>query len=244
MIRMLLTCIGLTLVVAVAIAPPVSATANDLTDLQRAFATFIDTKQMRIDAVPDLYPGGYARISIQARKANVGGMVVDEAWFRLVGVSLDPTALKRGELRILELRDSSMHVKASMKSLADYFQRGDGIKEVQLWSDGDYLYCRGTVPLSGVPTKVYVKGFFAVGGTKDVYFYIDNMRVNGLPMFSPLLRKWEQDINPVFSQAQWPITFKIRGLKMTQEWFIVSSQPNASSPCAFCTGGESPSVSP
>lgn len=228
----------------VALVPAVHAAAEDEADLRRAFATFIDAKQLRLDVVPDLYPGGYARISIQAKRANLGGMIVDEAWFRLVGVSLDPAALKQGELRISEIRDSSMHVKASIKSLEGYFQRSDGIKDVKLWSDGDYLYCRGTIPVAGVSTRVYLKGFFAVGGTKEVYFYIDDLRVNGLPMFSPLLRKWEHDINPVFSQTLWPVTFKIRALKMTKEWFIVSSQPNLTSPCAFCTGGESTNVAP
>lgn len=234
---------GIVLAVAL-LVPPVVAAPDDEADLRRAFASFIGAKELRLDTVPDIYPGGYARISIYAKRANLGGMIVDEAWFRLVGVTLDPAALKRGELRISDVRDSAMHVKASIKSLEEYFQQGNPIKDIKLWSDGEYLYGQGTVPLGGLLAKVYLKGFFAVGGTKDVYFYIYDLRVNGLPIFSPLIKKWEEQINPVFSQMLWPVTFKIRALKMTPEWFVVSSQADPNAPCLFCTGGDAPAVAP
>jgi len=233
-----------TVLAIVVLVPAVPAPADEGADLRRAFSRFISAKELRFDTVPDIYSGGYARISIYARRASVGGMIVDEAWFRLVGASLDPAALRRGELRILDVRDASMHVRASIKNLEEYFQQGDAIKDIKLWSDGEYLYGRGTVPLIGVPARVYLKGSFEVGGTKDVYFHITDLRVNGLPMFSPLIRKWERDINPVFKQTDWPITFKIRGLRMTSEWFVVSSQPDLNAPCDFCSGFESPHVRP
>jgi len=194
--------------------------------------------------VPDLYPGGYARISLYAKHATLGGMLVDEAWFRLVGASLDPEALRRGELRLLDVRDTAMHARASIKSLEAYFRRGNPVQDIRLWSDGVFLYGQGTVPVRGVLARVYLKGFFAVGGTREVYFYIDDLRINGLPMLVPLIRRWEQDINPVFTQALWPVTFKIRALRMTKEEFVVSSQPDPTAPCAFCTGGDAPSVAP
>lgn len=232
--------LAIAVLVIVVLVPAVPAPAEDGGDLRRAFSRFISAKELRFDTVPDIYPGGYARISIYARRANVGGMIADEAWFRFVGASLDPDALRRGELRILEVRDASMHVRASIKNLEEYFQKDDAIRDIKLWSDGEYLYVRGIVALIGVPTKVYLKGSFEVGGTKDVFFRIDDLRVNGLPMFTPLIRKWERDINPVFKQTDWPVTFKIRGLRMTREWFVVTSLPGLNAPCDFCWGFESP----
>lgn len=236
--------IAASILAMVVLGSPAGAAADGEADLRRAFSSFIAAKELRFDTVPDLYPGGYARISVYAKQASLGGMIVDEAWFRLVGVSLDPAALGRGELRILDIRDSAMHIRASIKSLEEYFTQGNPIKDIRLWSDGEYLYGQGTVPLSGVFTRVYLKGFFAVGGTKEVYFYIQDLRVNGLPLFFPLIRKWEQDINPIFSQALWPVTFKIRALKMTKDWFVVSSQPDPNAPCSYCTGGDAPTVAP
>lgn len=236
--------IAASILAVVVLGSPGGAAPEGEADLRRAFGSFIAANELRFDTVPDLYPGGYARISVHAKRASLGGMIVDEAWFRLVGVSLDPAALRRGELRILDIRDSAMYIRASIKSLEEYFTQGNPIKDIRLWSDGEYLYGQGTVPLNGVLTRVYLKGFFAVGGTKEVYFYIQDLRVNGLPLFFPLIRKWEQDINPIFSQALWPVTFKIRGLKMTKEWFIVSSQPDPNAPCSYCTGGDAPTVAP
>lgn len=219
--------------------PAGSAPADDAGDLRRAFSRFIASKDLRFDTVPDLYAGGYARISIYARRATLGGMVADEVWFRLVGASLDPEALRRGELLLLDVRDSAMHVRASLKNLEEYFHRDDAIRDIKLWSDGQYLYIRGTVALLGVPTRVYLKGSFELNGTKDVYFRIDDLRVNGLPMLSALIKKWERDINPVFRQTDWPVTFQIRALRMTSEWLILSSQRNLDARCDFCWGYES-----
>jgi len=231
--------------VAAALGSAASAAPDPEADLRRAFGTFIKARQMRIDAVPDLYPGGYARISLYVRQADLGGMVVDEAWFRLIGASLDPEALRQGELRVLDLRDSAMHLRASLRNLEAYFQhQGDAIKDIRLRSDGQFLYAEGTIPLAGAPVRVHLKGFFVVGGTKDVYFYIEMLTINGLPVLYPLIRKWEQEINPVFTQALWPITFKIRSLRMTADAFVVSSQADAGAPCLFCTGGDAPTVAP
>lgn len=221
-----------------------STAAQTDPDLRRAFGNFLQTKDVRVDSVPDLYAGGYARISVYARNASLGSMVVDEVWFRLVGVTLDPAALQQGTLRILDTRDTFMHARATIKNLEEYFRAGNPIKDIRLRSDGEYLYMEGTVPLVGVLTKVWLKGFFQVGGTKEVYFYINDLRLNGLPVFDPLIRTLEAKYNPVLTQATWPVTFKIRALKMTKEWFVVSSQPDPNAPCAYCTGGEEPNVSP
>src|SRR3989304_3553600 len=76
-----------------AAAPP----ARDHAKPRRAFGSFIAAKEMRFDIVPDLYPGGYARISLYAKKASLGGLLVDEGWFRFVGGAPDVAALQRGE---------------------------------------------------------------------------------------------------------------------------------------------------
>lgn len=210
--------------------------------LRKAFGSFITAQDLRFDVVPDIYPGGYARISVYARKADLGGMVVDEAWFRLTGASLDPEALRRGELRVLELRDSAMHVRASLRSLEAYFQQGNGVRDVRLWSDGDHLFGQGVVPLVGVPARVSFKGSFAVGGTREVYFRISDLRLNGLPVLAPIVRRFEEDINPVFSQERWPVTFRIRALRMSREEFVVSSQADPAAPCSFCLDVDRPGV--
>jgi hypothetical protein len=217
---------------------------DDQAALRRAFARFIAAKEMRLDVVPDLYPGGYARISVYAKKAKLGGMLVDEVWFRLVGASLDVPALERGDLVIRETRDTALHARASIKRLEEYFQEGNPVKDIRLWSDGEYLYGRGTVPFAGAMARVYLRGFFAVGGTKDVYFYVDNLQVNGLPMLAPLIKKWENEINPILNQTDWPVTFKLRTLKMTKDSLVISSQADPEAPCHFCTGGDAATVTP
>ena len=40
------------------------------------------------------------------------------------------------------------------------------------------------------------------------------------------------------------MTFKIRALKMTREWLVLSSQADPKAPCHFCTGGDAAPVAP
>ncbi len=72
---------------------------------------------MRMDVVPDIYEGGYARVSVYAQQAAVGGMRVDEMWIRLVGVSFDPAELNRGVLRVLGVRDSGVFGKLNLQNV-------------------------------------------------------------------------------------------------------------------------------
>lgn len=230
------------LLAALAIAVPAHSQTEP--DLQRMFAGMLKTQDVRIDSVPDIYPGGYARISVYARKASMGGVIVDEVWMRVVGATLDVAALRRGELRITDYRDSSIHVRLTWKGLQDYFVSINAFKDIRLWSDGEFVYGEGTVPLGEVPAKVWLKGFFVVGGTKDVYFYIYNMRVNGLPVFDPIIRVLEGKYNPVLTQSLWPVTFPLRSLKMNKDMAVISSLADATAPCAFCTSGDAPVVNP
>ncbi len=234
--------IGVITVIVLGLAAGVAAQTE--ADLQQAFSAFFRTNDVRIDSVPDLYPGGYARVSVYARKASLGGLVVDEVWMRLVGMTVDVEALRQGTLRVTDYRDTALHARASIKSLEEYFLAGNAFKDIRLWSDGAYLFGEGTVPYNGQPIKIWLKGFFAVGGTKEVYFYVDNIRVNGWPMPTFLIRKLETEFNPVLSQNTWPVTFKIRSLKMTQDVFVISSQADPSAPCSYCTGGDAPLLTP
>ncbi len=215
-----------------------TATGQDDDDLLRAFRGFLKTRELAIDTVPDLYPGGYARISVHARNANLGGMLVDDVWFSLIGVSLDPDALRKGRLRVLDHRGSGIHGRLRVQQLQDFFLSTNAFSDLRLWSDGTYLYGEGTFPYHGAPIRIWLKGRFSVNGTKDIYLHIDNMRVNGFPLFVPIIRILEAQINPVLSQRDWPVTFTIRSLRMTAEGFVLSSQADALAPCAFCGGSD------
>lgn len=218
-----------------------TTTGQDDGDLLRAFGRFLKARELAIDSVPDLYPGGYARISVHARNADLGGMLVDEIWVRLIGVSLDPDALRSGRLRVLDQRGSGIHGRLRVQQLQDFFLSTNAFSDLRLWSDGTYLYGEGTFPYRGAPIKIWLKGRFSVNGTKDIYLHIDNMRVNGFPLFVPIIRILEAQINPVLSQKDWPVTFTIRSLQMTTDGFVLSSQADALAPCAICwsTGGTS-----
>lgn len=215
-----------------------TATGQDDDDLLRAFRGFLKTRDLAIDTVPDLYPGGYARISVHARNANLGGMLVDDVWFNLIGVSLDPDALRTGRLRVLDRRGAAIHGRLRVQQLQDFFLSTNAFSDLRLWSDGTYLYGEGTFPYRGAPIRIWLKGRFSVNGTKDIYLHIDNMRVNGFPLFVPIIRILEAQINPVLSQRDWPVTFTIRSLRMTTDGFVLSSQADALAPCAFCAGGD------
>ena len=209
-----------------------AAIGQDDGELRRSFGAFLRTQDMVIDSVPDLYPGGYARISLHARNANLGGMVVDDVWVRLIGVSLDPAALQQGQLRVLDYRGTAIHGQVGVRRLQDFFTAA--IKDLRVWSDGASLYVEGSLPYEGVSLRVWLKGQFSVDGTKDVHFHIENMTVDGFPVFSPIIRVLEDKINPVLSQRDWPVTFALKSLQMTKEGFVLSSQPDALAPCTFC----------
>lgn len=204
--------------------------------LLKAFSGFLRTDLLRVESVPDLYPGGYARISLYAQKANLGGLVVEEVWFKLVGASLDPDLLSRAALKLTDARETAMHGRASIKGLESFFTRdsGDGIKDIRLWSDGQSLFAEGTVPVNGISVHVFLQGYFTVNGSKELFFHIQNARLNGLPIFAFLLRSMESKINPVMSQTAWPVTFNIRAVRMTKEEFLLSSQRDLAAPCGFC----------
>ncbi len=202
--------------------------------LLRAFSRLLQTPDVEFDLVPDLYEGGYARISLHAKDANFGGMLVDEVWFKLVGISLDVAALQQGRLAILDYRDAAFHTRVSLRRLQEFFLASNAFKDIRLWSDGTSVYGEGTVPYHGVAIKVWLQGRFSIKGTKEIFFHVENMRINGFPLFAPIIRIMESQINPVMSQKDWPVVFKIQSLRMTTDGFFLSSQADALAPCGIC----------
>ncbi len=221
-----------------------AATGQDGGDLLRSFVGFLHTQDIAIDSVPDLYPGGYARISLRARNAKLGGMLVDDVWVRLVGVSLDPSALQHGQLRVLDYRNTAIHGQVGVRRLQDFFTSGGAFTDLRLWADGTSLFGEGVLPYQGASIQVWLQGYFALSGSQDVSFHIVNMRVNGFPLFDPIIRTLESQITPVLTQRDWPVTFAFRSLQMTKEGFVLSSQPDALAPCAFCLRTEGPAGNP
>ena len=213
---------------------PGTAAGQSNPTLAQAFGRFLQTDDMQIDMVPDLYEGGYARISVHAKNANLGGMLVDEVWFKLVGVTLDTSALQRGSLKILDSRGTAFYTRIGVQRLQEYFLGLNAFQDIRLWSDGTSIYGEGTVPYRSVPLKVWLKGRFSINGNQGIYFHVDNMRVNGFPLFSPIIRMMEAQINPVMNQRGWPVTFMIRSLQMTTDGFVLSSQADALAPCVIC----------
>lgn len=230
------------LLVLLLLLPAASAVEPD-PQLQRALQSFLrGAEVLRIDAVPDLYEGGYARISVYGRRVQVGGLRVDETMIRLTGVSLDPEALRAGTLKVLDFRDSAMQVRVLLKSLQDLFNAGSASGDILLSADNGYLLGTGTVMFNGRPTAMRMKGFFAVSGTTEIYFYFDTLHANGLPLPLVVIRDLERQMNPILHQRQWPITFKIKSVRLDSRGLTVSTQSDGS--CAACGGGEQPAYAP
>ncbi len=235
------------LAVATAVVLVASSTAPASADegmLRRAFGAFMrSAEELRIEAIPDLYDGGYARISAWGKNVLLNqGLRVDEATVRLTGVSLDPEALRSGVIKVLDMRDSAFQAKVLLRSVQEYFNAANAIDDTRLWAENGYLFGAGTVMFQGKPTKFRMKGFFAVSGTTEVYFYFDTLHANGWPLPTLVIRDIERQINPVVHQRDWPVTFKIRSLRLDAQSLTVSSQGDGT--CPTCGGGEQPAVSP
>ncbi len=233
--------LALALLATVVLAVPAEA---DEALLRRAFGTFLrSAEELRIEAIPDLYEGGYARITVAGRRLLLNeGLRVDEATVRLVGVSLDPAALGAGVLKVLDFRDSALQVRVLLRSLQDYFNAGNAFDDIRLWAEDGYLLGSGTVMLRGQPTRLRMKGFFAVSGTTEVFFYFDTLHAGALPVPSAAIRDLERQLNPVMHQRLWPVTFKIRSIRLDAQSLTISSQGEGSGP--GYGGGQQPVYAP
>lgn len=194
--------------------------------------------QMRLDVVPDVYEGGYARISVYAQGAAVGGMRIDEVWIRLVGASFDPAELRRGTLKVLQLRDSGVFGRLNLQSIEAFLKQQGTIKDVRLSRDEDLVIATGTLTFNGLPAQVRLKGLFQVYGEPEIRFHIQALAVNGLPVPYIVVERLEQQLNPVVDFRSWPVPFKIRSFRTNQNGFVLSSQRDFSQPCKDCGGPE------
>lgn len=217
----------------ITIAP---AAAHEHEALQRSLLRFFrGAELLRVEAVPDLYEGGYARISVYAKRARLdeGGLLVDEAWVRLRGVTLSVPHLREGTFRVVSVRDAAIYLRVSVRSLEQYFIAGNPWDDIRVWSEDGYLFARGTVPLLRIPTRVEMKGYFAVEGTHEIFFYVERLRVNWLPLPEFLLRNMERQYNPVIDQKTWPVIITLRSIRLSKEELVVTSEPDPGV-CGFC----------
>ncbi len=191
---------------------------------------------MHLEAVPDLYPGGYARISIYGRNVEIKGMLIDEIWIKLVGVSFDPALLRQSTLKVLGLRDSGIYGKLRLASVQQFLNRQGAIQDVSLSLNGESIVGVATVVYNGLPTRVRMQGIFQVYGEPEVFFHIQALLVNSLPVPYILVDNLERQMNPVVDFRTWPVQFKIRSFQQTPEGFVLSSQRDFSQPCNICGG--------
>lgn len=197
-----------------------------------------DPPLMRMDVVPDIYEGGYARISVYAQRAAVGGMRVDELWIRLTGVSFDPDALRQGALKVLQVRDSGIFGRLNLGSIAAYLEKQGTVRDVKLIQDGDSIMATGIMMLDGVPARIRIHGLFQVYGDPEIYFHIQGLFVNSLPLPYAVIDRLERSMNPVVDLRSWPVPFKIRSFRSTPQGFVLSSQRDFAQPCNDCGGPE------
>lgn len=233
--------LGLAAILVILVGLPAAA---DEALLRRAFGTFMrSADELRVEAIPDLYEGGYARITAMGRRVVlIDGLRVDEAMINLVGVSLDPAALNAGKLKVLDFRDSAFQAKVLVRSIQDYFNANRIIDDIRLWVEDGFLLGAGTVNFRGQATRMRMKGFFAVSGTTEVWFYFETLHANNFPLPLAVIRDVERQINPVIHQQLWPVTFKIRSLHLDAQSLSLGSRSEGT--CPSCGGGEQPIYNP
>ena len=195
-----------------------------------------DPPVLHMETVPDIYDGGYARVSLYGGHVMIKGMLINELWIKLVGVSFDPAALKLGEIKVLDIRDNAIYGKLSLTAVQDFLNRQASVKDVQLGVNAEAITGAATVVYNGIPTRVRMQGIFQVYGDPEVFFHIQALSVNSIPVPYILAASLERQINPVVDFRTWPVQFKIRTFQQTPEGFILSSQRDFAQPCNDCGG--------
>jgi hypothetical protein len=226
-------CVGGLLLPAGWAAPQTTSEEN----LRGLFSHLLgDPPFLRMEAVPDLFDGGYASVSLYGRNVMIKGMLIDELWIRLTGVSFDPAELRAGNLKVLDIRNNAIYGKLSLAAVQDYLSRQGSVKDVQLATNAEAVTGAATVMYNGMPTRVRMQGVFQVYGEPEVYFHIQALSVNSIPVPYVLAADFERQINPVVDFRTWPVAFKIRSFKQMAEGFVLSSQRDLSQPCNTCGG--------
>jgi hypothetical protein len=151
-------------------------------------------------------------------------------------VSFDPAALRDGALKVLEVRDSGIYGRLRLSSLQEFLRQQSPVREVLLRRDGDIVVASGLVEYNGVPTRVLMRGIFQVYGEPEIYFHIETLIVNHLPVPYVLVDRLERSMNPIVDFRSWPVSFKLRSMRSTADGFVLSSQTDYSQPCNDCGG--------
>jgi len=217
--------------------PAHALTVADTAVLEPLFRTLLaNPPVLRLDVVPDLYEGGYARVSVYAEHPEIKGMRIDQMWIRLVGVSFDPDALRQGTLKVLDVRESAIYGKLSLASVQEFLNHQDAVRNVTLTVDGDSITARGTFLYNGVPTRVRMQGEFQVYGAPEVFFHLQALFVNSIPLPYVVVDRLERQMNPVIDFRTWPVPFPVRSFHQSADAFVLSSQADYSQPCEACGG--------
>ncbi len=195
-----------------------------------------DPPYLRTEIIPDLYDGGYARVSMYGRNVNIKGMHIDELWIKLVGVSFDPDQLRQGTLKVLDIRDNAVYGKLDLASVQAFLNSQGPVQDVSLRLDGEAVIGLATVLYNGVPTRVHIQGIFQVYGEPEVFFHIQALLVNSIPVPYVIVDRLERQLNPVLDFRSWPVQFRIRTFRQTSDGFVLSSQADFSQPCNACGG--------
>ena len=191
---------------------------------------------LRINAVPGPRDGAYNQIGVYAEHAAIQGLHIDQLWFRLVGADLDAAQLRRGTLQVRKVQSSAIYGKVSRASVQDLLNHEKTVTDVTLTADGATTVATGTIAYGGVPTHVTMRGTFQVSGVPEIFFHLDALTVDALPMPGAVAAQVEQQINPVVDLRNWPVSFAIRMFRQTSAGFILSSQPDDTQPCEACVG--------
>jgi hypothetical protein len=124
----------------------------------------------------------------------------------------------------------------SLAAVQDFLNQQAAVRDVQLGVNAEAITGAATVVYNGIPTRVRMQGIFQVDGDPEVFFHIQALSVNSIPVPYILAANLERQINPVVDFRTWPVQFKIRTFKQTPEGFVLSSQRDLAQPCNACGG--------
>jgi hypothetical protein len=217
--------------------PSAAVPAAGVETLRPVFSRLLGNPQVvRLNGTPGARDGAYDQIGVYAEHAAIQGLRIDQLWFRLLGVTLDPAELRRGTLKVLNIQKSAIYGKVSRASVQELLNHESAVTDVTLSADGDTTVATGTIMYSGVPTHVSMRGTFRVSGMPEIFFHLEALTVDALPMPPAVASQVEQQINPVVDLRHWPVAFGIRMFRQTDAGFVMSSQPDETLPCEACIG--------
>ncbi len=215
-----------------AAAPPV-----DQNTLQGVFGHLLGSPPVvRLAAVFDPQAGDYERVNVYAEHAAIQGLRVDQLWIRLLGASFDAAQLRQGALKVLAVRDSAVYGRVATSSVEEFLNHESAVRDAKVSEAGDATAVEGTVVYQGLPTHVQMRGVFQVYGQPEVFFHIQSLVVDSVPMPAAVASQFERQINPILDLRGWPVAFPLRTFRQTGNAFVLSSQADLSQPCDACGG--------